>query len=121
MSPEAESQAAVIEWAAWSERRYPELKWLHHIPNGGSRHPREAANLKKQGVKAGVSDLSLPVARCGFHGLYIEMKYGRNKLSEPQRDCIAFLRGEGYAVNVCYSAQEAIVTIVKYLEGKLII
>ena len=36
---------------------------MFRIPNGGSRHPAEAARLKAQGVKAGVPDLCIPVAR----------------------------------------------------------
>lgn len=53
-------QINVTSWAAWNERQYPELKWLHHIPNGGSRNKAEAVKLKQMGVKAGVSDLCLP-------------------------------------------------------------
>mgnify|MGYP004433785991 CR=1 FL=1 len=42
------------------------------------RDARTAANLKRQGVKAGVPDLHLPVARGGYNGLYIELKVGSN-------------------------------------------
>lgn len=37
---EADEQRAVIEWCAW--KRVP----VFHIPNGGSRHPAEAAHSK---------------------------------------------------------------------------
>ena len=47
---------------------------MFHIPNGGSRNKLEASNLKKQGVKAGVPDLFLPVGRGSYHGLFIELK-----------------------------------------------
>ena len=43
-------QINVASWAAWNERQYPELKWLHHIPNGGSRNKAEAVKLKQMGV-----------------------------------------------------------------------
>ena len=66
---EAAEQEAVIAWCGWMEKQHPELKLLFHIPNGGSRNKAEAANLKAQGVKPGVPDLCLPVARCGYHGL----------------------------------------------------
>lgn len=39
-------QIRVCNWAVWNENRYPELKWLHHIPNGGSRNKAEAVKLK---------------------------------------------------------------------------
>ena len=35
---------------------------------------KEAMNLKRQGVKAGVLDIFLPVARKDKHGLWIAMK-----------------------------------------------
>lgn len=42
----------------WFDYQYPHLsKLLFAVPNGGSRHKIEAKNLKKQGVRAGVSDL----------------------------------------------------------------
>lgn len=28
-------QINVIQWASWNINRYPELKWLFHVPNGG--------------------------------------------------------------------------------------
>lgn len=46
-------QIQVMEWAAAALCRYPELKWLYHIPNGGTRDSREAIKLKRMGVKRG--------------------------------------------------------------------
>ena len=56
---EAQEQAAVIQWC--DIRRIP----VFHVPNGGSRDKREAANLKRQGGRAGAPDLVVPVARGG--------------------------------------------------------
>ena len=67
-------QEIVIQWVRMNEGKWPELKLLHHIPNGGSRNKREAARLKRMGVLAGVSDLHLPVSKGGYNSLYIEMK-----------------------------------------------
>lgn len=60
MRSEDTEQINVVSWANWNVNRYPELKWLHHVPNGGSRNKQEAVKLKQMGVKAGVSDLCLP-------------------------------------------------------------
>ena len=70
LSDESGHQEAIIEWCAWNMQQYPELELLYHVPNGGKRDKATAAVLKRQGVKAGVPDLVLPVARCGYHGLY---------------------------------------------------
>lgn len=108
-------QENVISWANWHLREYPELKWLHHIPNGGKRNKAEAARFKAQGVKAGVSDLFLPAAHGGYFGLYIEMKYGKNKPTDQQKEFIADMQQAGYDARVAYSAQEAIEILQEYL------
>lgn len=113
---EANEQEALFGWAGFMRGKYPEIDSLYHIPNGGSRNRIEAANLKRQGVKAGVPDLCLPAARGKYHGLYIEMKYGKNKASENQEKWIAALREQGYVAEICYGWQQAAELITKYLE-----
>ncbi len=117
---EAAEQEVLIQWCEWRQVKYPELKLIYHIPNGGSRNKIEAVNLKKQGVKAGVPDLCLPVARKGFHGLYIEMKYGKNRITKYQKEWLEDLKKQGYFVAVCYGAYEAEQVITEYLEIKTI-
>lgn len=112
---EATEQEALITWCRIFENRYPELKMIYHIPNGGSRNRLEAANLKRQGVKAGVPDLCLPVPKDGYHGLYIEMKYGKNKPTDNQEEWLESLRQYGYKTVVCYGADEARETIKQYI------
>lgn len=116
---EAQEQSDLIEWAesCVTLNIYPELKLLHAIPNGGSRDIREARNLKRQGVKAGVPDLCLPVPKGRYHGLYIEMKVGKNKPSAKQFEWLNALSANGYAVALCYGAREARENIQTYLEG----
>ena len=115
---EGNEQEALFNWAALARCRFPELDLLYHIPNGGSRNRLEAAKLRRQGVKSGVPDLCLPVARGGYHGLYIEMKYGKNKTSENQNKWLADLRAQDYAAAVCYGWQDAQQVITNYLEGR---
>ena len=56
MRSEDTEQINVVSWANWNVNRYPELRWLSHVPNGGSRNKQEAVKFKQMGVKAGVSD-----------------------------------------------------------------
>ena len=114
-SSESQEQKALFQWAGLAEQKYPELKLLHHIPNGGIRDIRTAANLKKEGVKRGVPDICLPVSRGKYHGLYIEMKVGKNKPSKEQKEWINSLQEEGYVACVCYGWLEAREVIEKYL------
>lgn len=113
---EHDEQVAVIQWARVFAHKWPGLALLHAIPNGGSRNKREAVRLKAEGVLPGVPDLFLPVARGTQHGLYIEMKHGRNQLTSAQKAVSALLRRQGYAVIVCYEADEAISAISNYIK-----
>ena len=112
---EAGAQEALFDWMRWREPECPELALAFHIPNGGKRNASEAAHLKRQGVKAGVPDICLPVARSGYHGLFIELKVGRNKPTERQREWIEALRQQGYMVLVCYGWEEAAKAVSDYL------
>ena len=120
MTPtENAEQAALMEWARLSEWKCPELKLLHAIPNGGLRDARTAAILARTGVKSGVPDLCLPVARGGFHGLYIELKRLKGgMLSINQKTWLGLLSKEGYKAVMCRGWLEARDTILNYLEAK---
>lgn len=87
---------------------------VFHIPNGGSRNKAEAAHLKEQGVSAGVPDLCFPAARHGYHGLYIEMKAGKNKATAAQKEWLELLNKNGYLAVVCVGFDEAREIIDKY-------
>lgn len=110
-------QMGVIDWANWNIGRFPELKLLFHIPNGGKRDVKEAARFKAMGVKAGIPDLCLPVPMNGFAGLYIEMKYGKNTTTEKQKEWISALKEQGYKVEVCHSGEDATKELETYLQG----
>lgn len=107
-----------MRWAAFQSGNYPELELLYHIPNGGSRNKIEAHNLKLQGVKSGVPDLCLPVARGGYHGLYIELKVKGNKASDNQKRWISDLISQGYRAEVAYGWEAASEILVEYLNLK---
>ena len=116
---EEQEQAAVFQWAAIMENQIPELELLYHVPNGGLRSKTEAVRFKRVGVKAGVPDLCLPVARDGFHGLYIELKRKEGgKLSEAQTEWMARLIDQHYLAICCHGAEDACAIIYGYLTGK---
>ena len=113
-------QETVIQWARICSGKWPELKLLHHIPNGGRRNAKEAAKLKRMGVLAGVADLHLPVARGGYNGLYIEMKYEEGRLLESQKSFLKAAAAEGNYCIVCYSAADAIEILDLYMHERTV-
>lgn len=117
---EAQEQRALFQWIAVWANKWPELRYAHHIPNGGSRNAVEAANLKAQGVLAGVPDICLPCARGGYHGLYIELKRRQGgRVSPEQKKMLMALQRLGYRAEVCHGWEEAAQIITEYMEGKV--
>lgn len=113
---ESEEQQCLIRWAAHKSRFCRELDLLYHIPNGGSRNKSEAGRFKAEGVKAGVPDLCLPVARGGYHGMYIELKRQKGGRTSPaQERWMKALREQGYFVMLCEGWEDASKAILFYL------
>ena len=112
--------SAFVEQLSWE---HPEVyKMLTKIEQGGSRGAAESAKLKKLGLKAGVPDYALFLPMGKFHGLFIEMKRpdgataNKAVVSDAQQEWIHNLREHNYAAYVCYSAEEALGTVKKYLK-----
>lgn len=113
---ETTEQINLFNWAKRYEEFIPELKLMYHVPNEGKRSEGTAKVLKAAGLKKGVPDIVLPVARKGFMGLYIEMKFGKNKATLEQREFMRLLEREGHKTVIAYSFEEAREIIRRYLE-----
>ena len=115
---EEDEQMKLFGWARLREGKIPELKMMFHIPNGGKRGKAEAGRFKAQGVKAGVPDVFLAVARGGYHGLFIEMKRQQGGRATPeQRQWIAELNRQGYQAVIAKGWEAAAEYIMNYIEG----
>jgi len=108
-------QVALFTWAKLQEKAIPELALLFAIPNGGKRDKRTAARLKAEGVKAGVSDTFLAVARARYHGLFIELKAEGGRPTQSQIDWARAVTAQGYCACFCHGAEQAKKAILTYL------
>ncbi len=124
-------QSAFFTWANLQAAAVPALRGMFAIPNGaflggdvktlasGARIPMAAIRmnrLKAEGLKPGVPDVMLPVARGGFHGLFLEFKRTKGgKHSEGQKGMRDFLLAGGYRVESPTSAAQAISLVMIYL------
>lgn len=107
---EAQHQSTLMQWSRQPSilAKWPELKLLHHIPNGGNRDAIDGARMKEQGVKRGVPDLHLPVARGKYHSLYIELKRADcGETSVDQDWWIEELNRQGNFCEVCHGWESA--------------
>lgn len=116
MMTETQEQIRLFDWALEERKRFPALKLMYHIPNEGKRDAKNAAILKKMGLKRGVPDVHLPVARGEYHSLYIEMKRIVDAdLTEAQGWWMKQLRQEGNCAVVCFGWKAAAATLEWYL------
>ena len=114
---EDKEQTTVISWCKVMEHQWPEMALIHHIPNGGKRGKAEAARFRAMGVLPGVADLFLPVSRCGYHGLYIEMKTLDGRITTEQKRFLSAASEQGFCCCVCFGADAAIAVLMQYLQG----
>ena len=117
---ETQEQIWLMKWSRQPSIRsqFPDLKYLFHVPN---ERPDKAQSiiLEQMGVKRGVPDLVLPVARGKYHGLYIEMKRTRDGVvSDDQRWWLEELEKTGHAAKVCYGWKQASEVLMWYLSLK---
>jgi hypothetical protein len=84
------------------------------IPNGGLRNIKVAAKLKQEGVKAGVADLFVALSNGKYHGLFIEVKVGKNRQQPNQKIFEQKVLENGYQYKVVRSIDEMISVIREY-------
>ena len=115
---ESAYQTQVVEWSRWAYKanpsRYPMLNMLHCSLNGVKLSGTQAKIAKGQGMLSGVPDLFLPVPKNGYHGLFIEMKSEKGRVTENQHWFLTNADSVGYKTVICYSAKEAISAIEAY-------
>jgi len=101
-----------IKVCQWVKRNHPKLKFFA-IPNAGKRGMIAAAKLKAEGMSAGVPDLYFPVL-----DLWIELKFGKGRVTPAQKGWIDYLNGIGHTAIVCYGSEAAINALEDALRGK---
>lgn len=110
---EHQEQSLVIQYC--NLRKIP----IFHIPNGSYKSLTARIKSKKEGLKAGVPDLMIPVAKGNYYGLFIEMKRVKNsKVSVQQLQWLELLNNQGYKAIVCYGSSAAIKEIEEYIKEK---
>ncbi len=90
-----------------------------HIPNEGKRSAAYGAKMKRMGLRSGFPDLFVPLARGGYHGLFIEMKAEGGRATPEQKKWVAKLNAHGYRATVCVGADAAINELNKYFYGRV--
>ncbi|GIV81815.1 MAG: hypothetical protein KatS3mg051_1169 [Anaerolineae bacterium] len=108
-------QQAVVEWCqvVASVHNRPEYGYIMAIPNGQYRRGQRP----EPGHPTWRARFVPAVARRGHHGLWLELKFGRNTTTAQQDWWLATLREQGYCCAVVRSLEEAQEVIDWYLRG----
>lgn len=114
---EEREQARLIKWTHKVGVRslMPQLRWLHHSPNGGKRDAITGGQMKALGVKPGFPDLILPVRTLLSNGCAIEMKSDTGRPTPEQTQWLEHLSTQGYEVHLVRSAEEGRQILCDYL------
>lgn len=95
---------------------YPALKaCTFHATNEGKVHVNYRQKQLRRGLLPGVWDIFCMKPSRGYHGLWIEMKRGSNKLRYSQEKFLRQIQINNYAYAVCYSCNEALGRLFQYL------
>lgn len=116
-SSEYEIQRDIFAWAEVANGKYRGLDLMYATGSGLRLPVGLLMKAKRMGIiKKGLPDIVLPVARKGYHGLYIELKTDKGKPSADQVIFIKRLIEEGYFAITCKGFDEAIKMIIDYMD-----
>ena len=116
---EHEIQSSFISWCDSGDtlKQHPELSMIYAIPNGSNKSIATAMKFKREGLRSGVPDICLPVARGKYHGLYMEFKRTpKLKLADNQVEWASKLSGQDFFVATVASRDTAIAVVKRYLD-----
>lgn len=120
-----EEEIAQINAIAWFKYNYPEhAQDIHHFANErklekqGGKEYYYASKLKRMGVTKGVSDIFLAVPVDGYHGLWIEVKVGKGRLSKEQKEFLERKTEMGYMAIGVWGEDAIKEVLITYLDKK---
>lgn len=112
---EQSEQIAFFDFLKLAYKKY--LDVCFSIPNEGKRTDIQLFVMCKAGLTPGIPDVFCAIPTKKYSGLFIEFKYGKNKLTPAQEKMIPLLQAMGYQCSICYSAEEAINVFIEYVSN----
>lgn len=94
-------------------------RFVLHFPNEGQREAHYGRLLQSYGMRRGVYDLFITMARHGFNGAWIELKTVEGRLSKEQKEFEEDMRQQNYFTAVTYGLDEALKMIDWYTSKKV--
>jgi hypothetical protein len=102
----------------WFNYQYPQYaEDFHHFANERRCSVQQGRTLKRMGVKKGVADFFLAIPCGAHHGLWIELKVGKGKLTSDQLSFLERKNARGYMAVPVWGFEAAKETIKAYLNS----
>jgi hypothetical protein len=117
---EHDIQVGFIKWMRLMANQEARYNLGFSIPNGAhlARGFATMKTLKAEGLSPGVPDFFLAMPASGYHGLFIEFKFGKNKASSDQALWMHKLNQAGYCVREIRAIEDGQDLVINYLRGK---
>lgn len=119
---EHQIQSGFVDWMRLKANANPIYEMGYSIPNGAhlARGFATMKILKAQGLVAGVPDYFFAYPSSGYHGLYLEFKDGKNKLTTEQQMWFKRLNSVGYLCREVRSIESGIEVIEEYVKYPIV-
>jgi hypothetical protein len=117
--PEEAEQIAFFDYCRIMAESHPAYRLAFAIPNERKCSIQRRISMKKAGVRSGVPDIFIPAPNLKYSGLFIEMKVKPNRPTPEQLAMLSELSRQNYYTVICWSAEEAIEIINKYIKNVL--
>lgn len=96
---------------------HPAGQWAFAIPNGFLDTKGKRIRAWREGMLSGVPDIFIPFPSKGLHGLFIEFKASKGRVTKAQHDFLVYADSVGYKAIVVHSVKEALEGLKAYLEA----
>lgn len=117
--PEEQEQTAFFDYCRAMANVHKGYALAFAIPNERKASIQRRVAMKRAGLTKGIPDICVPVGNDKYNSLFIEMKVKPNRASPEQMDILKKLNAAGNYAVICWSADEAIEIISKYLANGL--
>lgn len=98
---ETKIQSDLFKWISIKANSNPLYQMIYANGNeSGKVNPIFRFKRAREGVKKGIPDITIPIAKHGFHGAYIEVKTKKGTPSKDQIWWIEQLQEQGYFAKI---------------------
>lgn len=112
---EHDEQVLFFEYVGWKAKGDHRYEPIFSVPNGSYKSASSALKFQKEGLRSGVPDIFIAYPAGKYHGMFIEMKYGKKEPTDKQWEWLRRLASNDYKCIVAYTGNDAIAALEAYL------